>query len=443
MLSHPYAGTIYPVSRSATEVQGLKAYPSVADAAGAGRSRHPDHPGASSSRPSWSAAARPASRRRSFSPPALPRSRATTARACRPRSRRSRARYDMAVSGPNTEGFANIAAALCPTFCPAMDKNAGPILPDARARQRPGLGDLAERRHGLCVLRPRAAAQSVVPPHRHHRQRGRARSRPTSSTIMLDEGKTDVFLLLLEDVKSPEKFTRVAEKALRAGKPLIVGKIGQSEAGARAVASHTAALAGSHAAYRAMFERYGVIEGARPRRDDRPRRRLPRLRRQAAGGQARRHLHVLGRRRRVDGGCLRARRARRAGARRCDTRKRSTCIFRPTARRRTRSIPRRKACTRSATPTFARLVAQLAADRRRHRGGHGAPLGLPRRRSAEAEGPQAATRRSRCSCGPTRCRPTAASRSSTRPAIRCSPARSAAPARWRDGRLPRACASTR
>ena len=29
MLSHPYAGKIYPVSRSAAEVQGLKAYPSV------------------------------------------------------------------------------------------------------------------------------------------------------------------------------------------------------------------------------------------------------------------------------------------------------------------------------------------------------------------------------------------------------------------------------
>ncbi len=64
---------------------------------------------------------------------------------------------------------------------------------------------------------------------------------------MLDEGGTDVFLLLIEDVKSPEKFKRVAEKALKAGKPLIVGKIGQSEPGSRAVASHTAALAGAQA----------------------------------------------------------------------------------------------------------------------------------------------------------------------------------------------------
>ena len=31
---------------------------------------------------------------------------------------------------------------------------------------------------------------------------------------MLDEGKTDVFLLLLEDIKSPEKFKRAADKAL-------------------------------------------------------------------------------------------------------------------------------------------------------------------------------------------------------------------------------------
>ena len=132
---------------------------------------------------------------------------------------------------------------------------------------------------------------------------------------MLDEGETDVFLLLIEDVKTPEKFKRVAEKALKAGKPLIVGKIGQSEPGSRAVASHTAALAGSQAAYRAMFERYGLIEGARFRRDARPRRRLPRLRRSHAGGQPRRHLHLLRRRRRLDGGCLRRGRARSAGAR--------------------------------------------------------------------------------------------------------------------------------
>ena len=75
---------------------------------------------------------------------------------------------------------------------------------------------------------------------------------------MLDEGETDVFLLLIEAIKTPEKFKRVAEKALKAGKPLIVRKIGQSAPGSRAVASHTAALAGSQAAYRAMPSSAGV-----------------------------------------------------------------------------------------------------------------------------------------------------------------------------------------
>ncbi|MFP6728474.1 MAG: acetate--CoA ligase family protein, partial [Alphaproteobacteria bacterium] len=51
------------------------------------------------------------------------------------------------------------------------------------------------------------------------------------------------------------------EKALRAGKPIILTKIGTSEAGARAAASHTAALAGAHEAYQGMFQRYGFIEG--------------------------------------------------------------------------------------------------------------------------------------------------------------------------------------
>src|SRR5262249_60586319 len=77
------------------------------------------------------------------------------------------------------------------------------------------------------------------------------------------EGRSiSALLLLLEDIKTAESFRRVAEKALRAGKPIIVNKIGQSDAGVRAAASHTAALAGAYAAYQAMFQHYGIIEGS-------------------------------------------------------------------------------------------------------------------------------------------------------------------------------------
>ena len=87
-----YAGQVYPVSRSAAEVQGLKAYPSVDALPQAGRPRHADRSCRIRAGRAWSAAAAPASRRRSFSSPALPRSRASAgaahagARSPRPRS---------------------------------------------------------------------------------------------------------------------------------------------------------------------------------------------------------------------------------------------------------------------------------------------------------------------------------------------------------------------
>ena len=51
---------------------------------------------------------------------------------------------------------------------------------------------------------------------------------------LIDTDQADVFLLFMEDVKTPAKLLRVAEKAMVAGKPIIVTKIGRSDAGARA-----------------------------------------------------------------------------------------------------------------------------------------------------------------------------------------------------------------
>src|SRR5207302_9350263 len=161
--------------------------------------------------------------------------------------------------GPNAEGFANTAAWLCATFSPAVEAGARPLLPPGPHRgevavvaQSGGMGFAFFDRG-----RPKNLA------FRYIVTTGNEACLDVFDFVdfMLDEGKTDVFLLLVEDIKSPENFRRVAEKALRAGKPLIVGKIGQSDAGMRAAASHTGALAGSAATYRAMFAHYGVIEG--------------------------------------------------------------------------------------------------------------------------------------------------------------------------------------
>ena len=259
ILSHPYAGKVYPVSRSATEVQGLKAYASVADL--------PEPPDLAilivpaqyipaelerCGRAGIKAAVILSSGFAEEPGEVGMRMQAEIALTAR--------RYDMAVSGPNTEGFANIEAALCPTFSPAMDKKAGAIRP-ARALGK-GQVSVISQSGGLgFAFFDRARSRNLA--FRHIVTTGNEAALDVADFLdyMLDEAGTDVFLLLLEDVKSPEKFKRAAAKALRLGKPLIVGKIGQSEPGSRAVMSHTAALAGSAAAYRAIFARYGLIEG--------------------------------------------------------------------------------------------------------------------------------------------------------------------------------------
>jgi acyl-CoA synthetase (NDP forming) len=258
MKGHPFAGSIYPVSRSETVVQGLAAFRSVE---------------ALPAPADLAVLIIPAK----FVPQELERCGAAGIRAATILSsgfaeepggaglalqdevRAIAKRYDMAVSGPNAEGFANTAAALCPTFSPVMEAGAVPLLPEGPRRgqvavisQSGGMG-FAFFDHG----RPKHLS------FRYIVTTGNEACLETFDFVdyMLDEGKTDAFLLLLEDVKNVATFERVAAKALRASKPLIIGKLGQSEAGSRAVRSHTAAQAGAHADYHALFARYGVIEG--------------------------------------------------------------------------------------------------------------------------------------------------------------------------------------
>lgn len=167
-------------------------------------------------------------------------------------------RYDMAVIGPNAQGYANLAASLCPTFSPAMRKPDLPLLPEwhteggrvAAIAQSGALGFSFYDRGRLSEL-----------PFRYVVTTGNEAGLHAFDLVdyMLDEGETDVFILFLEDIRDPAVFRRVAEKALKAGKPIIATKVGASEAGQLSAASHTGALAGSHRVNQAMFDAYGIV----------------------------------------------------------------------------------------------------------------------------------------------------------------------------------------
>jgi len=74
---------------------------------------------------------------------------------------------------------------------------------------------------------------------------------------------TRVIALYLEGLRKPDAFKAAVARARAAGKAVVAFKIGRSEAGARSAVSHTGALAGSDAAYDALFRQFGVIRAER------------------------------------------------------------------------------------------------------------------------------------------------------------------------------------
>lgn len=69
---------------------------------------------------------------------------------------------------------------------------------------------------------------------------------------------TKVITAYIEGLREGRRFFEMAKKFTR-DKPMVVVKVGKTEAGARAARSHTSAIAGSDLVYDAMFKQAGVI----------------------------------------------------------------------------------------------------------------------------------------------------------------------------------------
>ncbi len=76
--------------------------------------------------------------------------------------------------------------------------------------------------------------------------------------FFLQDKRTASIVLLLEDLKNPRRFLGVAEKALALGKPIVALKVGRSEKGKQAAASHTAAMSGADEIYDGFFRQKGI-----------------------------------------------------------------------------------------------------------------------------------------------------------------------------------------
>lgn len=168
------------------------------------------------------------------------------------------AKYDMAVTGPNALGFVNLALSLLPTFSPAIVRASLPLLPEwhndggriAVIAQSGAIGFGIYDRGRLREL-----------PFRYVVTTGNEAGLRAFDLVeyMLEEDEIHVFCMFLEDIRDGEQFRRVAARALRENKPILVSKVGRSQAAQESAASHTGAMAGSDRVNRAVLEEYGVV----------------------------------------------------------------------------------------------------------------------------------------------------------------------------------------
>lgn len=75
----------------------------------------------------------------------------------------------------------------------------------------------------------------------------------------MEDDQVKMGVAYVEGFKKPDRLYHLAEKSLQKEKPLIIYKVGNSDIGAKAASSHTAALAGSSDLYNQLFDQLGMI----------------------------------------------------------------------------------------------------------------------------------------------------------------------------------------
>jgi acetate---CoA ligase (ADP-forming) len=156
--------------------------------------------------------------------------------------------HDMAVLGPNTLGFANPArrVVLMP-MQPGDELTAGAIgVVSQSGNMAVQVMNMARSFDvGLSLLASTGNELNVT-------------ATDVLDYLVADEA-TRVIAVFLEAVTDPMAFRGACLRARQAGKPVVVLKVGRSEAAARAALAHTWALVGDDAVISAVLSASGVI----------------------------------------------------------------------------------------------------------------------------------------------------------------------------------------
>lgn len=160
-------------------------------------------------------------------------------------------RYGIGVVGPNCQGMMNVSEGLFAGFGAAFQIPHLVPGPVSLVTQSGGFGyavvSMAEEagvgfRHVVCTGNESGITTLDFMQH------------------FIADPRTRILAGYVEGLKDARRLLEVGDRALAAGKPIMIWKVGRSEAGQRAAVSHTANLGGAHALYRALFRQRGILE---------------------------------------------------------------------------------------------------------------------------------------------------------------------------------------
>ena len=163
----------------------------------------------------------------------------------------------MAIAGPNCMGLANLTTRAITAF--ATTFRAFP------PQDGPGHVSLLTQSGNVCAIVYATGRQADVGFHQFINTGNEAcLDYADYLDYLADDAQTGAVAGYVEGLRNGPRFIDAAARLRAAGKPLIVLKAGESEAGSSATQSHTAVLAGNKAIYRAAFAQLGAMQARDP-----------------------------------------------------------------------------------------------------------------------------------------------------------------------------------
>ncbi|HET6519176.1 MAG TPA: CoA-binding protein, partial [Geminicoccaceae bacterium] len=247
MLEAGFAGRIYPVNARRKTVQGLAAYPGIADVPEPVDFALLALPAALGVEAVEACAAKGVRAMVIFSAGFA--ETGAEGRGLQERIAAIARRSGMRIVGPNCLGLFQTATGFFPTFTTSLDSGFPRPGRVAIVSQSGAYGS-----HLYVIARERGIGINywITTGNECDVQV------PECLLRLAEDGETEVIMAYAEGVRDRDTLIEAFRRARANRKPIVFMKVGRSRVGAEAASSHTAALAGADAVYEAVFRQFGV-----------------------------------------------------------------------------------------------------------------------------------------------------------------------------------------